>query len=113
MFPTSASLSPRYPLLLFLVLLVHLTRQTEIDDLHLALGVHEDVRGLEVAMHEITALAVSSSRHRIPAYTANRRATDRESTSRTTRSSPTLFATNGPPCLDRAHHTPMIIVMQW
>ena len=51
-------------LLLFLVLLVHLARQTEVDDFHLALRVHEDVGGLEIAVDEIAALALNFVFHR-------------------------------------------------
>ena len=47
--------------LLLLVLQIHLASETEIDDLQLALGVDEDVGGLQVAMHNVRALHVQKT----------------------------------------------------
>ena len=47
--------------LLLLVLQIHLASETEVDDLQLALGVDEDVGGLQVAMHDVRALHVQKT----------------------------------------------------
>ena len=41
------------------VLVVHLTGKAEIDDFDVALAVDEDVRRLQVAMHNVPALGVN------------------------------------------------------
>lgn len=61
-------------LLLLSVLVVHLSRQAEVDDLQLAFVVDQDVGGLEIAMDDVCALAVGPNERRIPAYTAIRTA---------------------------------------
>ena len=61
-------------LLLLSVLIVHLARQAEVDDLQLAFVVDQDVGGLEIAMDDVCALAVGPNERRIPAYTAIRTA---------------------------------------
>ena len=61
-------------LLLLSVLVVHLARQAEVDDLQLAFVVDQDVGGLEIAMDDVCALAVGPNERRIPAYTAIRTA---------------------------------------
>lgn len=43
------------------VLVVHLPRQAEIDDFDVALAVDEDVRRLQVAMHNVPALRVKGA----------------------------------------------------
>ena len=40
---------------------IHLSRKTEIDDLHVALAVDEDVGGLQVAVDQVPALHIEES----------------------------------------------------
>lgn len=47
---------------MLLVLLVHLPGEAEIDDFDVALAVDEDVRGLQVAMHNVAALLLAISK---------------------------------------------------
>ena len=49
----------------FLVLGVHLARETEVDDLHVALAVYQDVGGLQVTMDQVPALHVEQAAEKL------------------------------------------------